>query len=49
MKGHFSGDGEFVGIVVGELLESILNSGVEHVLPLFEPPAIDINDIVDLR
>jgi hypothetical protein len=45
MDGHLLWDGEAVREVVGKVLEGLLHSRVQHVLPGLEPP--DMQVVID--
>ncbi len=42
MDGHLLWDGEAVREVVGKVLEGLLHSRVQHVLPRLEPPDVEL-------
>ncbi len=42
MDGHLLWDGEAVRKVIGKVLEGLLHSRVQHVLPRLEPPDIQV-------
>ncbi len=46
VDGHLLWDGEAVGEVVGKVLECLLHSRVQHVLPRLEPPDVQVPVVV---